>query len=213
VADYSVAHLQEVEVLDDGRVPWRPIRLHFGIKAFGVNAFFADAAGERLINEHDESDDEQQELYLVHSGHAVFELDGERHDAPAGTFVFVKPGVNRTAYAQEPGTTVVAVGGTPGKPYEDIGWEWWVPVRPLYAAGDYEAASDRALEVAQAHPEYAGLWYNLACCESLAGRHGDAAEHLRRAIGLSDQVRQFARGDSDLDPIRGEPGIAELLGG
>ena len=29
-------------------------------------------------------------------GRAVFELDGERRDAPAGTFVFVEPEVKRT---------------------------------------------------------------------------------------------------------------------
>jgi tetratricopeptide (TPR) repeat protein len=211
MADYAVAPLEEIEVLDDGRLPWRPIRHHFGITAFGATAWTAVVAGERLINEHDESDGQQEELYLVHSGRAVFELDGERRDAPAGTFVFVKPGVKRTAFAQEPGTTVVVVGATPGKPYEDVGWELWAMVRPLYAAGNYEAAADRAREVADAHPGYAALWYNLACCESLAGQSGDAVEHLRRAVGMSEQCRLLAREDSDIDPIRGEPGVAEML--
>ncbi len=36
-------------------------------------------------------------------GRARFELDGERVEAPAGTFVFVRPGVKRTAFAEEPG--------------------------------------------------------------------------------------------------------------
>ena len=40
-----------------------------------------------------------EELYLVLQGRAVFELDGERVDAPAGTFVFARPGVKRTAFA------------------------------------------------------------------------------------------------------------------
>jgi mannose-6-phosphate isomerase-like protein (cupin superfamily) len=49
--------------------------------------------GDRLINEHDESQehDLQEELYLVQRGRATFELDGERVDAPAGTLVFVRP--------------------------------------------------------------------------------------------------------------------------
>ena len=61
---------------------------------------------------------EHEELYLVHQGRATFELDGERVDAPAGTLVFARPGVKRTAFAEEPETTLLALGGTPGKAYE-----------------------------------------------------------------------------------------------
>ena len=211
MADYAMARLEEIEELNDGRVPMWPVRRHLGITAFGVNAFTAHAAGERLINEHDEGDDGQEELYVVLSGHAVFEIDGERRDARAGTFVFVKPAATRTATAEAAGTTLVAVGATPGKPYEDNGWELFAPIRPLYDSGEYAAAADRALEVAEANPSYPGLWYNLACCESLAGRLGPAVEHLRRAVGPSDGLRQLAREDSDLDPIRDQPGFPELL--
>jgi quercetin dioxygenase-like cupin family protein len=210
MADYAVSRLEEIEVLDDGRLPWRPVRHHFGITAFGATAWTA-GAGERLINEHDEADGGQEELYLVLSGRAVFELDGERRDAPSGTFVFAKPGVTRTAVAEEAGTTVVVIGATPGKPYEDIGWELWAHVRPLYDGGDYGAAADAALEVAEANPSYPGIWYNLACCESLAGRADEAIEHLRRAVGMSEELTELARGDSDFDPIRGRPEFSELV--
>src|SRR5205823_3709909 len=82
----------------------------------GVNAWAGRDAGDRIINEHDESEDEdlQEELYLVQRGRATFELDGQRVDAPAGTLVFARPGVKRTAFAEEAGTTIVALGGTPG---------------------------------------------------------------------------------------------------
>ena len=118
----------------------------------------------------------------MQSGHATFELDGERVDAPTGTFVFASPGVKRTAFAEEPQTTIVAIGGTPGKAYEVGGFELWAPLGPLYEAGEYAEAADRGRELAEAHPEYAGLLYNVACCESLAGRKAEAIEHLRRAI-------------------------------
>src|SRR5207237_8786423 len=52
-----------------------------------------------------------EELYLVLKGRAVFELDGERVDASTGTFVFARPGVKRTAVAEEPETTIIALGG------------------------------------------------------------------------------------------------------
>jgi hypothetical protein len=56
------------------------------------------------------------------------------------------------------------------------------------------------------------LLYNLACCESLAGRTADALEHLRRAIDHSERSRSYAKHDSDFDPIRDEPGFKELIG-
>jgi hypothetical protein len=37
--------------------------------------------------------------------------------------------VKRTAVAEEPGTTIIAVGGTPGKAYEPHGWELWAPLQ------------------------------------------------------------------------------------
>src|SRR5438067_387173 len=79
-----------------------------------------------------------EELYLVLRGRAVFELDGDRVDAPAGTFVFARAAVKRTAFAEEPGTTIVAVGGVAGEPYRVDGWELWAPLRSLYEAGEYE---------------------------------------------------------------------------
>ena len=214
MSEYAVAHLDEIDEVSDGREPWRPVRHHFGITSFGVNAWTAQNTGDRIINEHDEAEDEdqQEELYLVQRGRATFELDGERVDAPAGTFVLARPGVKRTAFAEEPGTTIIAIGGTPGQAYEASGWEIWGPLNRLYQAGEYAEAADRGLELAEAHPEYPGLLYNVACCESLAGRTEDAIEHLRLAIERSERGRSLAARDSDFDPIRNEPAFKELVG-
>ena len=54
MAGYRVAKLEEIEVMDDGRVPFRPVRHHFGIEAFGVNTWTAHQLGDRIVNEHDE---------------------------------------------------------------------------------------------------------------------------------------------------------------
>jgi tetratricopeptide (TPR) repeat protein len=214
MSEYSVARLDEIDEITDGRQPWRPVRHHFGITSFGVNTWTGRAAGDRIINEHEEADedDSQEELYLVHRGRARFELDGESLDAPAGTFVFVKPGVKRTAFAEEPDTTVLAMGGTPGTAYEPNGWELWAPVGALYQEGRYAEAADRFGGLADAHPEYPALAYNLACCESLAGRADDAMAHLRIAVEASERLRSLAADDSDLDGIRDQPGFKELVG-
>jgi tetratricopeptide (TPR) repeat protein len=207
---YAVAHLDEIDEISDGRCPWRPVRQHFGITSFGVNTWTGREAGDRIINEHDESE-EDEELYFVHRGHAAFELDGERVEAPVGTLVFARPGVKRTAFAEEPGTTIVALGGTPGKAYEPDGWEIWAPLRPLYEAGEYAEAADRGRALIEAHPEYTAVLYNVACCESLAGRTADAIEHLRLAIDRAERLRSLAAKDSDFDPIRDEQAFKELV--
>jgi tetratricopeptide (TPR) repeat protein len=214
MSNYAVARLDEIDEISDGRAPSRPIRHHFGITSFGVNAWTGHEAGDRIINEHDESADadSQEELYFVQQGRARFELDGEHVDAPAGTFVFVRPAVKRTAFAEEPGTTIVAVGGTPGKAYEPSGFEVWAALNPLYQAGEYAEAADRGRELVEAHPEYAGVAYNVACVESLAGRKEDAIEHLRAAVDRSERLRKLAAEDSDFDPIRDEPAFKELVG-
>jgi len=209
---HQAAHLEDIEVLDDGRCPSQPVRHHFGITSFGATAWTAPQAGDRIINEHDESEpDSDEELYAVVAGHARFELDGEQVHAPAGTLVFAPPGVKRTAFAEEAGTSILVLGGIPGKAFEPFGWEVWAPLNHLYAEGRYAEAADRGRELIEAYPQYAGPLYNVACCESLAGRKSDAIEHLRRAIELTDGFRVHAESDSDFDPIRDEPAFQELM--
>jgi quercetin dioxygenase-like cupin family protein len=212
MSKYAVAKLDEIDEITDGREPWRPVRHHLGIRSFGVNAWTGKSTGDRIINEHDE-EGEDEELYVVQSGRARFELDGESVDAPTGTYVFVEPGVRRTAYAEEPGTTLLAIGAPPGQAYEPSGWELWAQIAPLYNAKRYDEAADRARELVDAHPEYPAMLYNLACVESLAGRKEDALEHLREGVARSDRFREMAAEDSDFDPIRDEPAFKELMAG
>jgi hypothetical protein len=207
-----VAHLDEIDETSDGRCPFRPIRYHFGITSFGVNAWTGHDAGDRIINEHDEDEENgEEELYLVQQGRARFEIEAEQVDAPAGTLVFIPAGARRTAFAEEPATMIIAVGGTPGKVYEPNGFEIWAPIVPLYRSGEYAAAADRGRELIEAHPGYTMLLYNVACCESLAGRTADAIEHLRLAIERSDSIREFVAGDSDFDRARDDPAFQELV--
>ncbi len=211
MTSYAVARLEEIEELTDGREPFRPVRHHFGITSFGVNAWTAPGVGDRIINEHDESDpDSDEELYLVVRGRAMFERrrpSGCAH----GDFDLCASRREADGVAEEPETTVVALGGTPGKAYEPDGWELWAPLTPLYEAGEYAEAADRGRQLVEAHPQLAGLLYNLACCESLAGRTADAVDHLGLAIDHSERCRSYAKDDSDFDPIRDEPAFKELI--
>jgi tetratricopeptide (TPR) repeat protein len=90
--------------------------------------------------------------------------------------------------------------------------ELWEPARALYEAGKYAEAADRGRELLEAHPNLAYLHYNVACCESLAGRKPEAIEHLRHAIDGWEGCREMAKQDSDFDLIREEPAFEELIG-
>ncbi len=146
-------------------------------------------------------------------GHARFEIDGDRVDAPAGTFVFAPPGAARRAFAEEAETVILLIEGTPGKGYEARGWELWAPLAPMYFAGRYAEVADALRAAVEAHPGYGMLFFNLACCESFMGKPSEAIAHLRRAIELSEEFRENAKSDADLDAIRNEPEFRDLVGG
>ena len=204
---FEVARLDELASYA-GEITTIPVRLAFGIGSFGVNAYGPGVSGQ-VIEEHDElgaGAGRHEELYVVLAGHAVFSLDGEEVDAPAGTFVFVRdPAVRRRADARAAETRVLVVGGTPGEPFRPSPWEAWLEALPYYEARDYARATDVMTRALEEHPDNANVLYNLACCESLAGERERALEHLLRAAELDERTAKWAQGDADLDPIRDDP--------
>jgi hypothetical protein len=127
---FRVAHVSEIATPatpEPGEASWHAVRLEFGIGSFGVSAYVAEAAGDVLTSEHaevEESGTRHEELFFVANGHATFTVAGETIEAPAGTFVYVRdPALVRGATAKEPGTTMLAVGGEPGRAYEVSPWE------------------------------------------------------------------------------------------
>lgn len=207
-AKVQLARLDDIEKRGRGV----PVREHFGIKSFGVNAFTPDEHGT-VINEHDESASGQEELYVVLDGSATFEVDGETFDAPAGTLVFVPPGSKRKATGTG---TVLALGGTPGEPYRGIDWgEAWPFHSESMAAygeeryGDALAAVRNGLE---REPDNPGLHYNYACFATRAGDTGDEVfVHLRRSVELFPPFRDQAAVDEDLAAVRDDPRFEEAL--
>jgi quercetin dioxygenase-like cupin family protein len=102
---------------------WKPVRHHFGIRAFGVNGYVAEAPGQLVIEVHSEDESGFEELYVVLAGVARFEVDGDSFDAPAGTLVYVEPESERGAWAKNAGTAVLAVGAVKGKAFTMSDWE------------------------------------------------------------------------------------------
>jgi tetratricopeptide (TPR) repeat protein len=210
---FGSAHLSEIEALPGpGTLTWRPVRRHFDVRAFGVNAYTATDAGQDVVEDHTEAANGHEELYAVVSGHAAFTVAGEEIDAPTGTLVFIRdPGVRRAARALEPDTTVLAVGAKPGEPYAVSAWEFWFAAEPDRRAGDFARAAGTLAEGLRERPDHPVLLYNLACAESLAGDTDAALEHLRRAIELRAETAEWAAADADFEPLRGDPRFASAI--
>src|SRR3954452_1175120 len=127
----KILRVEEIEGLPVfGTLVWKPVRKTLGVTAFGINAYTAAKAGDEVVEEHSEETLGHEEIYFVHTGHAVFTVDGEEVDAPAGTMVFLDDvKQRRQAIAKEAGTTVIAIGGVPGK-HESSVWEYFFPAMP-----------------------------------------------------------------------------------
>lgn len=197
--------LDEIEPIPvvSGTLLWRPVRRTLDIGAFGINAYVAPRAGDDVVEEHTEKALGHEEVYVVLTGRATFTLDEETLDAPAGTVVFVRePTVKRHARASEPETTVLAVGGPRGGAYEPSPWEDFFAAERHRSTGDYDAYAAELADALERRPDHPATLYNLACAESLAGRHDAAIEHLRRALELRPDLADLARGDDDLTPLR-----------
>jgi tetratricopeptide (TPR) repeat protein len=205
----SVSQLDDLDRIElpDGFV-WRPIRRHFGIRAFGVNAYTAREIGGPIVEEHSESQLGHEEIYLVLRGRALFTIDGNEHELAAGQLVFLRdPSLKRGATALDAETAVLALGGKPGEPHTVSAWEAMFAAVPAAEEERWDDAIAIHDEALAEQPEHPALLYNLACMEARGGRRLDALLHLQRAVELEAKWREVARKDSDFDSIRREPGF------
>lgn len=203
MSGYQVASLTGIESMKGpGSLRWTPVRKHFGITAFGINAYTATEVGQDVVEEHDEERLGHEELYVVVTGRARFTLDGEEVDVPAGSAVFISdPKVKRYARAEEPLTTVLALGGKPGT-HEISAWEYFFAAYPKADEGDYDGALAELDAGLAQRPEHPPLHYHRACILTRAGRTDEAREHLDRAIAGDPNLKQWADEDEDLAPLR-----------
>ncbi len=109
----------------------------------------------------------------------------------------------RQAVANEPGTTVLAIGGVPGK-HDVSAWEYFFPALAPMRDGDYETAR-RLLEEGLVEKDAPVLHYQLACVEALSGNRDRALDELTLSAGGSENLREHAQTDADLASIRDDP--------
>ena len=162
------------------------MRRALGATGFGVSAWTADAAGDELIESHDETSPARaatRSSTWSLAGRATFTVGDEEIDAPAGTLVLVEVGTRRSAVAAEPGTTVLVIGGEPGAALtRGSACEHYYAAQPAYDAGDYDRAVAIASEGLADWPDHPLIHYQLACFHARAGRLDDARAIARHRL-------------------------------
>jgi mannose-6-phosphate isomerase-like protein (cupin superfamily) len=98
-------------------IRFRPARAALGVSAWGMNVLELDAGCE-AYPEHEHSKDGQEEVYFVVRGGGELVAGEQRVALTEGTFVRVAPSVTRKILPGAEGIVVLAIGGTPGKPFE-----------------------------------------------------------------------------------------------
>jgi mannose-6-phosphate isomerase-like protein (cupin superfamily) len=207
LSGYEIARVDDLDVMpvNNGEFVWRPVRRRFGISAFGSNAYSAEKAGQRVIEEHFERDG-HEELYVVLRGRATFTLGDDEVDAGPGTLVFLRPGTRRGAIAAEDDTFILAVGAKPGVVFEPSPWEGVFAALSYAEQGNLERGRELIAEAIAGSPDAWQGYYNAACMEARFGDPDSAIAHLKRSVELDgDATKKAAENDSDLDSIRDRP--------
>ena len=205
---WKAVRLDDIEPIAvvGGTLLWRPVRRTLDIGAFGINSYIAPNAGDDVVEEHSETSLGHEEVYVVLSGHATFTLGDETLDAPVGTLVFIRdPDVRRHARAEEPGTSVLAIGGPRDAVYEPSAWEDFFAAERHRTAGNYDAYLTEMEAALERRPDHPGALYHVACAEALVGRAEVAVEHLRRALELKPELVERASADEDFASLRDRP--------
>jgi tetratricopeptide (TPR) repeat protein len=210
-----IAHIDDLErypIEGQDGLTWRPVRRYFDIRSFGVNAYTAEEAGQRVVEEHREQDG-HEELYVVVSGRATFMVDGEEHDAPTGTLVHCPPGTLRGAMAAEPKTTVLGIGAKPGEVFQPSGWEWTFAGMSLLSQGKVDEARAEFQAGIETYPDAWQGPYNVACVEARLGNADAALEQLQRAASIDHEaVAKFAPEDEDFSALMNDPRFLAVTG-
>ena len=152
-------------------------------------------------------------MYFVLRGRATFALGDDEVDAPAGTFVFARPGTKRGAIAAEDDTAVLAVGAKPGVVFEPSPWEDIFAGFSYAEKGEIDTAREMIAGAIDRRPDEWQGHYNAACFEILYGDKEAGIAHLQRAHELEpERVSEAAAKDSDFDAVRDDPRVSAIAG-
>jgi len=100
---------------------WLLARRSLGLAAFGLNVVNIEPGGQ--IPEHDETDRDQEEVFVALSGDPAIVIDGAEHDLAEGTFARLDPSLRRTVVNRGSRPAQVLIASAPRTSgYEPMGW-------------------------------------------------------------------------------------------
>ena len=118
MAVFTIVHLDELE---RPFPKWALARKSLGLSSFGMNV--VELPPGETIPEHDETERDQEEVFLTLSGAVSVVIDGEEHPAPAGTFVRLDPEPQRTVVnTGDADASVLIISAPRTSGYEPMGW-------------------------------------------------------------------------------------------
>jgi quercetin dioxygenase-like cupin family protein len=97
-------------------IRFRAARQALGVSSWGMNVIELDPECSGYP-EHDHASDGHEEVYVVLRGSIVLQADGGERTLSQGDFVRVAPHTKRKFVTRDREATLLALGGTPGKPY------------------------------------------------------------------------------------------------
>lgn len=119
--DIAIKRLSELEPYRGPHaiegIRFRAAARQLGVEAWGMNVLELDP-GCTGHPEHDHESDGQEEVYFVVQGTATLQTGSETRELASHDFARVGPSVTRKIVAGPQGVTILAIGGTPGRPYE-----------------------------------------------------------------------------------------------
>jgi uncharacterized Ntn-hydrolase superfamily protein len=81
----------------------------------------------------------------------------------------------------------------------------------LRQEGEMEGALNEARRACEINPNLPEAVYDLACYYSLCGEEDKALDTLERALKLAPKFKDMAKGDPDLEPVRGTDRFESML--
>ena len=120
--EFEIKRDQDFETLEgSGGAKWILARRGLDIGCFGMN-MVEIPAGSAIV-EHDETASGQVEVYAILEGDGVFLIDGEEHEAPAGTWARFDPKVKRNILNRSDAPLRALLIGSPADTaYEPMDW-------------------------------------------------------------------------------------------
>ena len=115
MADYTAKKIGDIEAIYGGG--FKLARADLGVESFGMQ-ILEMPPGYADYPEHDHAETGQEEVYLVLSGSAEINVEGERVPLDPDTVIRVGAGAKRKITPGDQGVRLLALGGTPGAVYE-----------------------------------------------------------------------------------------------